>query len=115
MMHEDRRWCVKPAASAEELARMLTESTWCLCDGFELEGYWYLNDATGPDGAQEYAIVRIEGPRATPIQVESITMSWCTEQQALGHIRKTAAAEYDDNEFAAEVRPQIDSREDHGT
>ncbi len=115
MMHENRQWCVKPVASPEELAGMLTESTWCLCDGFELEGYWFLNDATGADGAQEYAIVKIDGPGEVPVQVESITMSWCTEQKALGHIRETIAGEYDDHEFAAEVRPQIDSPEEHST
>ena len=51
MMHERRRWGVGPAASAEDLARKLTGSTWCLCTGFYVEGhdeYLFLNDATSP-------------------------------------------------------------------
>jgi len=27
----------------------------CTCNGFRLHGYMFLNDATCPDGAQEYA------------------------------------------------------------
>lgn len=114
MMHRRRTWCVGPVASAEELARMLTEITWCLCNGFELDGYWFLNDATSEDGAQEYAVVKKEGPNGTPVQVESITMSWCSEAQALEHIRKSVAGEYDNSDFAMNVSPQIDLPEEHG-
>lgn len=56
MLHKNRRWCVTPVASAEELAEKLTEMTWCGCSGFRLGGYLWLNDATSPDGAQEFAV-----------------------------------------------------------
>lgn len=89
MMHENRVWCVVPVKTAEELAEKLTQHTWCCCSGFELEGYLWLNDATGPDGAQEYAVVRkptADDPHYR--QVESITASWCTEPQFLRYIRE---------------------------
>ena len=39
MMHATRRFCVSPVASVEELARMLTQTTWTLCSGFYAEGH----------------------------------------------------------------------------
>ena len=56
MFHNKRVWCVSPVASAEELARKLTETTWCCCTAFALGDYLWLNDSTSPDGAQEFAI-----------------------------------------------------------
>ncbi len=56
MFHERRVWSVSPVASAEELAKKLTEMIWCCCNAFELGGYLWLNDSTCPDGAQEYAV-----------------------------------------------------------
>ena len=114
MLHDRRRWKVASVASAEELARMLTEQTWCLCTGFELGGYWFLNDATHEDGAAEYAVVRKQGPGGQPLQVESITMSWCTWAEACKHIRRAIAGEYDDAGFASTVAPVIETREQHG-
>lgn len=86
-MHKDRVWCVAPVASAEELAEKLTQYSWCCCCGFELDGYLWLNDATGGDGAQEYACVRkptTNDPQYR--QVESITASWCTKLEMLRYI-----------------------------
>ena len=88
MMHNNRVWCVSPVETAEELADKLTQYSWCCCTGFELDDYLWLNDATGPDGAQEYAVVRKptgDGPHFW--QVESITASWCTERQLLAYIK----------------------------
>lgn len=56
MMHKNRRWCVANVDSAEELADKLANYSWCCCCGFELDGILWLNDATGVDGAQEYAV-----------------------------------------------------------
>ena len=59
MMHKNRVHCVGPVASAEELARMLTERTWTLCSGFYVEGhdaYLFLNDSTCEDGAGEFSV-----------------------------------------------------------
>ncbi len=114
MFHDTRRWKVAPVASAEELARTLTEQTWCLCNGFELAGYWFLNDATSEDGGQEYAIVKKDGPGGQPLQVESITMSWCSIDEALQYIADATAGRYDGADYARTVNPHIESPEKHG-
>ena len=59
MMHTNRRWVLSPVATIEELGRMLTQSTWCLCSGFYVDGHpetIFLNDATHEDGAAEFGI-----------------------------------------------------------
>jgi hypothetical protein len=114
MLHRNRSWCVGPAASAEELARQLTEITWCCCTGFELGDYWFLNDSTGPDGAREFAVVKKDGGTGNPVQIESITFGWCSEAQALEHIRATLEGRYDQSDFAHEVVPTIETPEQHG-
>jgi hypothetical protein len=89
MMHNNRVWCVVPVETAQELAEKLTQYSWCCCNGFELENYLWLNDATGADGAQEYACVRKPAAKDPHYrQVESITASWCTTQQMLQYIRE---------------------------
>ena len=67
-----RRWCVTDVSCAEHLAVALTGQTWCGCTGFRFGGYLWLNDATSPDGAQEFAVVRIRDHA----QVESVTFGW---------------------------------------
>jgi hypothetical protein len=114
MLHKKRRWCVDRAASAEELAGKLTSSAWCLCTGFELDGYWFLNDAISEDSAQEYAIVKLRGAGGKPVQVESITMSWCTYEEALRYIKQAIAGEFDHSAFASAVSPHVESVEQHG-
>jgi len=113
MLHSKRRWVIGRVESAEELARMLTEQTWCLCNGFELNGYWFLNDATHEDGAQEYAIVKKAEPQGRPAQVESITMSWCSYDEALSYIRRAIAGEYDDANYVFAVEPGVETPDQH--
>ena len=56
--HANRRWVVWPVASPAELANKLHETmSFCGCQGFRVGDFIYLNDSTGPDGAQEYAVV----------------------------------------------------------
>jgi len=89
MYHETRRWSVQPVSSAEELADKLLNHSWCGCCGFEWDGFLWLNDSTSSDAAQEYAVVRKLVDRSDEYrQVESITVSWCNQQQLLEHIRQ---------------------------
>ena len=113
MFHSKRRWVVSAIESAEELATMLTERSWCLCNGFELQGCLFLNDATHDDGAAEFAVVKKQGPGGQPLQVESITMSWCSYESALAYIRRAVAHEYDDAEYASTVAPVVQTPEQH--
>ena len=116
MMHKRRRWCVGTAESPEQLATNLTERTWTLCTGFELQGYLFLNDSTSENGAQEYGVVKLpEKPGGKHFQVESITFGWCTYEKALGYIRKAIAGEMDGYDFVTEVHPQYDTVDKHGT
>jgi hypothetical protein len=113
MFHSHRVWCVCPAANAGELARQLTEMTWCCCNGFSLRDYLFLNDATSPDGAQEYAVLkRCEDGRF--LQIESITFGWCDETKALGYLQEILAGGYDRSRFSHEVQPVLETPEQHG-
>lgn len=114
MMHAHRQWVVTPVASPEELAHKLTEHSWCGCNGFNLNGYLFLNDATSPDGAQEYAIVKQVGPDGQPWQVESVTFSWCDFDRALQIICEVTSGAADDHPWARRVAPQLETVEAHG-
>ncbi len=140
-MHERRRWTVAEVATVEELAAKLTEMTWCVCNGFTVHGHAevvFLNDATGGDGAQEYAVCRREGQDW--YQIESITFSWCSRGEAERYIRvclglesaepmadeavvvarsvgDLAAALLGEGEpppIHRKVHPRIETREEHG-
>jgi len=88
MFHDTRHWCVSQVDSIDELVDKLGNYNWCCCSGFQLNNVLWLNDATGEDGAQEYAVVRLpteEDPHYR--QVESITVSWCKGTQLGDHVR----------------------------
>lgn len=114
MMHKSRSWTVARVDSAEELAHKLTEHTWCCCNGFELGSYWFLNDSTGADGAQEYAVVKKTGPDGKPWQVESITFGWCHYPRALELIQGVLKGDYDQVDWARPVEVLIESSAQHG-
>jgi len=114
MFHKNRVWCVTPVDSADDLARNLTETTWTCCTASELGGYLWLNDATSADGGQEYAVLRKTGPNGRPLQVESITFSWCDYATALEYIQRTLRGEDDANDFAREVSPVLRAPAEHG-
>lgn len=112
MFHSKRVWCVSPVASAEELAKKLTEMTWCCCTGFQIGSYLWLNDSTCPDGAQEFAVVKAVDTD-TWIQLESITFGWCDETTALEYIRHTLAGGDDHHSFRRAVDPVLQTPADH--
>jgi hypothetical protein len=115
MFHKQRVWCVTPVESAEVLAEKLTQHSWTLCTGFQLGSYLFLNDATSEDGAQEYAVVKCPPSDGHEYrQVESLTMSWCTYNEALVYIRRTLAGEFDDASYASVVQPKLEMPEVHG-
>lgn len=114
MFHANRVWCVTPVVSAEDLAEKLTTVTWSCCTAFELGGYLWLNDATSPDGGQEYAVVKRDGPDGRPLQVESITFSWCDFAEAMEYIQRTLRGGDDANGFARPVSPRLQTRVEHG-
>jgi hypothetical protein len=117
MMHGHRRFCVNPVASAEELARMLTERTWTLCSGFFVQGhenYLFLNDSTHEDGAGEYAVILGGLDAEHRMQIESVTMSWCPVDQGLAYIRNALSGEWDANDFRKPVVLHLETPLQHG-
>jgi hypothetical protein len=73
----------------DTLITKLHESIWCGCTGFRCQGYLWLNDAFSGDGAQEYAVIR----ESDHIQVESITVSWCTREQLTDYVKSINAGQ----------------------
>jgi len=114
MMHTNRVWSVSNVLSPEDLAHKLTNTTWCCCTGFRIGDYLWLNDATSPDGAQEYAVVKLVCGEGIATQVESITFSWCSEADALRHIQRTLSGGDDRNDFARRVSPNLQTQAEHG-
>ena len=112
MFHSKRKWSVAKAESAEWLAEQLTQYTWCSCNGFELNGYLFVNDATSPDGAQEYAALKPDGDRY--VQVESLTFSWMDQPKALDIIRRVIVGEFDSERYGSIDRSRIQSPDEHG-
>lgn len=106
MMHRTREFQVSDVATPAELAEKLTQHDWCPCQAFAIGGLLFLNDSTGPDGAQEYGVVR------GGTQIESVTFGWMNEPDALDTIKRlldgTLGAEY------AKVLNKIVSPEEHG-
>jgi hypothetical protein len=103
MMHFTRRFRIADA-SREELPTKLVNHSWTLCTGFRCGPLLFLNDATCEDGAQEYAVIR----EATGEQIDSITFSWCTKEEATDHINNLLVREVSGGNTVygrAELRP----------
>lgn len=111
MLFKKRIWQIFEVNSPEELADKLVNYTWTLCTGFKLGNYYFLNDSTSENGAQEYAVLQSSGR-----QIESITFSWCDCQEALEYIKKVLNGEYNDQswESGIDIHKQLQTPEEHG-
>jgi len=105
---------VTSVESAEDLARKLTEMTWVLLHRVCHRSLLWLNDATSPDGAQEYAVALRNDSDGSFLQIESITFSWCSYDEALSHIQRTLRGEDDRNEWARPVQQTLQTAAEHG-
>jgi hypothetical protein len=117
MTHTRRCWGVDPAAAAEDLARKLTQSTWCLCTGFYVVGhedYLFLNDATREDGAGEYAVLSGRIGSASYVQLESTTFSWCSFSESLVFVQQAITGGMDDSEFKSTLQLRVQTLQEHG-
>lgn len=75
--------------------------------------YLWLNDATSPDGAQEFAVIK-QCDDSTFVQIESITFSWCDFDAAQRFIEATLAGEDDESDFCRHVSPVLQTPKQHG-
>lgn len=86
-----------------------SQHTWTLCSGFRFtagdEVLLFLNDSTGENGAQEYAVMAEDGR-----QLETITFGWCDQDQATELIRRVLAG---DIEPMGTYPLRIDSNPNH--
>lgn len=113
MLHEKRVWCVAQVESAEQLSKMLTETTWCCCNAFRIADYIWLNDSSSSDGAQEYAVLKSQADHSF-VQIESITFGWMNCDEALASIEQTLSGEFDHHEWSKPVRPTLQTPKEHG-
>jgi len=91
MMHETRKWQVMEfMGSDSEFAHELSRITWTPCQGFKFGNLLYLNDATSPDGAQEYGVIRLSDNR----QIESIAVSWMTPAELLKAVKELSKSDH---------------------
>ena len=89
MFFKKRIWQVIKVNTPEELAEKLTNYTWTLCTGFKLGDYYFLNDSTSENGAQEYAVLKDTGE-----QIESITLAG-ELQRSIELYKQSYKGEYD--------------------
>jgi hypothetical protein len=111
MLHTNRVWKIERVTDGEELAHMLTESTWCSCNGFEHRGFYFLNDSTSPDGAQEYAVVRANDG----LQTESVTFGWMNATRAAELIPELVQPDAEAMFRFIVPATQLQTAEEHGT
>jgi len=111
MLHCQRVWSVGPAESVAALANQLTEHTWCCCNGFQIGEYLFVNDATSPDRAQEYAVLKPATGRF--VQIESITFSWMSLASSIDLIGRVLAGEFDNESYSTIGAGQIQTPEQH--
>ena len=113
MLHSKRIWSLTAVESQEVLAHKLTQFTWTGCSAMELQGYLFANDATSPEGAQEYGVLRPHGNGRELVQIESITFSWCTEARALELIQEICSGEFDACEYVRVARNRFQTAAEH--
>lgn len=96
MIHHKRRYRIGTKFNGEEirtpkkLAHVLTQYSWCLCNAFQLDHLIFFNDAFSEDGAQEFAVFDVNTKR----QIESLTVSWMTEEKLEETIKKMLLGGY---------------------
>jgi hypothetical protein len=104
MVNDKRRFGAGPVyQDADILANKLTNHSWTLCTAFDFvtpdnRTILFLNDAFSEDGAQEYAVIAVDSwddnGQVVGRQIESITMSWCTPEEARKYINDCAAPDF---------------------
>ena len=105
MMHKSRTYFIRKCQSFNELAELLFNHSWCLCSGFQVGNYLFLNDATSEDGAQEYGVI-LDG-----FQIESLTVSWVESESELIELFTELGRDPPPIKFKINVK--IDTSENH--
>ena len=114
MFHDDRRWCVRPEGTPEDVARQVTRRTCPECAAFETGGYLFLNDSLDGDEATDFAVVkRPTTPGGPLVQVGSVMLGVLSYDSALAVIRRVLAGGHDAPATAFAVDPRLDTAAGH--
>lgn len=113
MFHKNRVWCISEIEYPTELVEKLTQHTWTLCTAFKIGDCLFLNDALSENGAQEYAILKVEDGQYR--QIESVTFSWVTQEKALDYINQAINGDLVCEDFAHVVKPKLQTPQEHGS
>jgi len=84
VFHNSRHFRLSQIESIEELCDATWEYINCPCTAFQLGDLILACDATGPDGAQEWAAF----VASKKIQVESFTVSWMKKKEWLNQLHR---------------------------
>ncbi len=101
MINRNRIFSAQQHTNLQRLARQLVQSTFPLCAGFRLHGFLLLNDSFTEDSLQEYAVIKIEKLtslsgsllKVEGTQVDSITVSWCSQARLKAILRKVLSGD----------------------
>jgi len=76
--------------------------TWTLCTGWRVGDTLYLNDSTSEDGAQEYAVLRVQPGVGCLFaeQFESATFGWMTLEEIKDFMDQTWNANIESGDYA---------------
>ena len=112
MWHDIRRFCVADLEYSHDLLNKLKGGpvgTWCLCTGWRLQGWLWLNDSTNENADQEYALVH----EATMVQWESLTISWM-DRAAIRYFTQPSWQDDYSGPYFGRITNKIDAPAEHG-
>lgn len=105
MLHQQRRWTVEVRDDLTELAGELAEMHYPLRHAFKTPaGTLWVNDSLGEGSLQEYAVLRPDGEGAFR-QVESVTVSWCSQDRVEELLCRADSGTFDEHEFFSSTVP----------
>ncbi len=102
MQHKTRTWKVTSITSSSELTTQLTEYRHCLCKGFSVEPYLFLNDSESEQDAtyaicldESHSYKLIQSPLACTIrQIETKTFKFLSYSDAKTEVDAVLAGRY---------------------
>ncbi len=120
MMHDKRVWCVQEFDSVEAFANeLITTYATCMCHAAMILGhpdYIFLNDSTSEDAVQEWAIVKGGIDGTSHRQIESLTVSWCDDEEIIESILRALSGDDDEAFFSHKISsPRLETPEVHDT
>lgn len=114
MFFERRTYSIRPLSTPEELADQLTKYSHCLCNGFDLGGWLFLNDSTSEDGASEFAVLRTRaGEGDVYVFFDSITVSWMNREQILDYLKNLHTLDDPTHTWIRNVRVRTEHYKSH--